>query len=195
MMCDRILCLTELHYRYIAQIVGAAIVLLLVCAHVVRGADHVVDFEDVEVGKPTPSWEGRGLRIELLHAPKKNKAVGRITFFPHLGTGHKGVVNAMANEAIPLRINFITSAKKVTATLWGSTTSAAYLEAFDKDGKSLGRQAIEKVPVRKAPEEQIPFFELSVEATGIAYVTIGGSKAGGFVAVDELRWVSESDSK
>lgn len=195
MMCNQVLCLSKPYCQYIAHIGGAAMVVLLACANVSWGADQIVDFEDVEMGKPTPNWQGHGLRIELLHAPKKNKAVGRITFFTHLGTGHKGVVNAMANESIPLRVNFNTSARKVTATLWGSTTSAAYLEAFDKDGKSLGRQAIEKVPVRMAPEEQIPFFELSVEATGIAYVTIGGSKPGGFVAVDELRWVSESDSK
>lgn len=156
-----------------------------------KAEEYVIDFETVEIGKPTAKWTDQGVQIELAHPPKKSKAIGRITFFAHLGTGHKGVVNAMANEAIPMRASFEHVATKVTVQLWASTTSAAFLEAFDKDGKSLGRQAIERAPVRKSPEDHVPFFELNVEAVNIAYIEIGGSKPGGFVAVDELRWTTD----
>lgn len=155
-----------------------------------RAKDNLVDFEMVEIGKPVIKWEDQGLQIELAHPPKKSKAIGRITFFPHLGTGHKGVVNAMANEVIPVRFKFEREATRVTARLWGSTTSAAFLEAFDRDGRSLGKQEIARVPVRNAPEDPVPFFELSVDARDIAYIEIGGAKPGGFVAVDELRWTT-----
>lgn len=150
--------------------------------------DHVIDFEMAEIGKPVESWENQGVRFELAHSPKKSTAKGRVTFFPHLGTGNKGIVNAMANEAIPIRISLADRASKVTIKLWGSTTSSAYLEAFDVEGKSLGKQALDHVPVRKTPEEAIPFFELTVEAKNIVSLEVGGSKPGGFLAIEELRW-------
>lgn len=162
--------------------------LLLAATHPLIADDQLIDFESVEVGKPRTHWEEGGVRVELSHPPQKSKAVGRITFFPHLGTGRKGVVNAIANEAIPIRATFGKSVKKVSVKMWAATNSSAYMEAFDKSGKSLSKQAIEKVPVRKTPEEHVPFFELNVEANHIAYVEIGGSKPGGFVAIDELKW-------
>ncbi len=140
--------------------------------NVTRADEHIIDFEKVEIGKPVAKWNEQGVQIELAHAPRKSKAVGKITFFPHLGTGRKGVVNAMANEAIPVRVRFEHGAGKVTAKLWASTTSAAYLEAFDKDGKSLDKRIVDKVPVRKAPEDHVPFFELSVEAVDIALLKL-----------------------
>ena len=181
--------------RFIANPGTAMFLALSSLANLARSDDRILDFEMVETGKPTIHWEEQGVRIELAHAPKKSKAVGRITFFPHVGTGRKGVVNAMANEAIPLRVRFESPAAKVNAKLWGSTTSAAYLEAFDKDGKSIGKKAIDQVPTRKSPEEYVPFFELSLDTPDIAYVEIGGAKPGGFVALDELRWTSNSDPK
>ncbi len=154
----------------------------------VRASDFVIDFEEVEVGRPKPSWTEKGVRFELAHPPKKSKAEGRISFFPHLGTGRKGIVNAMAAEAIPIRVTFEKAAKKVTLKMWGSTTSSAYVEAFDRDGKSIAKKELDRVPVRKTPEEPVPFFEMEVEAPNIVCLEIGGSKPGGFVAIDELHW-------
>lgn len=180
------------HSRMLAIIFAAyAFVLPFIPA---RADDHVIDFEKAEVGKPVASWVDQGVRIEPARPLEKSKAIARITFFPHLGTGRIGVVNAMANEAIPVRATFERGARKVTARLWGSTTSAAYMEAFDKAGNSLAKKALEKVPVRQTPEEHVPFFDLSIEASAIAYVEIGGAKPGGFMAVDELRWTADDES-
>ncbi len=150
--------------------------------------DSIIDFESVQVGRPAPTWSDQGVTFGLAHQPKKSKAVGRIEFFPHLGTNHKGIVNAMANEAIPVRATFEKSVKRVQLVLWGSTTSSALVEAFDADGKRIAQDGLEHVPVRKKPEEHVPFFELAVEREGIAYIEISGSQPGGFVAVDEIRW-------
>ncbi len=179
----------------IASPANAMLLASFLFVDIAQSDDRILDFEKAESGKPMTHWEDQGIRIELAHAPKKSKAAGRITFFAHLGTGLKGVVNAMANESIPLRVKFDSGAVRVTTKLWGSTTSAAYLEAFDKDGKSIGKNAIDKVPARKSPEDHVPFFELSVDAPNIAYVEIGGAKPGGFVAVDELRFTTNSESK
>jgi hypothetical protein len=150
--------------------------------------DAVIDFESAQIGKPVPTWSDQGVTFGLAHQPKKSKAVGRISFFPHLGTNRKGIVNAMANEAIPVRATFEKPVKKVQLVMWGSTTSSALVEAFDVDGKLLAKDGLEHVPVRKTPEDRVPFFELAVEGEGIAYIEISGSQPGGFVAVDEIRW-------
>jgi hypothetical protein len=150
--------------------------------------DTVIDFESLPIGKPLPTWSEQGVTFGLAHQPKKSKAVGRVTFFPHLGTNRKGIVNAMANEAIPVRATFEKPVKKVQLVLWGSTTSSALVEAFDVDGKRIAKDGLEHVPVRKTPEEHVPFFELAVEGEGIASIEISGSQPGGFVAVDEIRW-------
>jgi hypothetical protein len=150
--------------------------------------DRVIDFESVQVGKPAPTWSDQGITFGLAHQPKKSKAVGRISFFPHLGTNRKGIVNAMANEAIPLRAAFEQPVRKVQLVLWGSTTSSALVEAFDADGKRIAKDGLEHVPVRKKPEEHVPFFELAVEGDGITYIEISGSQPGGFIAVDGIRW-------
>jgi hypothetical protein len=151
--------------------------------------DSVIDFESVQIGKPMPTWSDQGVTFGLAHQPKKSNAVGRITFFPHLGTNRKGIVNAMANEAIPVRATFENPVKKVQLVLWGSTTSSALVEAFGVDGTRIAKDGIENVPVRKQPEDHVPFFTLAVEGEGIAYIEISGSQPGGFVAVDEIRWV------
>ncbi len=150
--------------------------------------DAVIDFESVQIGKPAPTWTDQGVTFGLAHQPKRSKAVGRISFFPHLGTNRKGIVNAMANEAIPVRATFEKPVKKVQLVLWGSTTSSALVEAFDADGKRIAKDGLDHVPVRKAPEDHVPFLGLSVEGEGIAYIEISGSQPGGFIAVDEIRW-------
>lgn len=161
---------------------------LLAQVQVVAAEDGVIDFESVQIGKPMPTWSEQGVTFGLAHQPQKSKAVGRISFFPHLGTNRKGIVNAMATEAIPVRATFQTPVRRVQLVLWGSTTSAAHVEAFDSAGNSIAKDGLEQVPVRRRPEEQVPFFRLAVEGSEIAYIEISGSQPGGFVAVDEIRW-------
>ena len=153
-----------------------------------KAQDGVIDFESLSVGKPMPTWSDQGVTFGLSHQPKKSKATGRISFFPHLGTNRKGIVNAMANEAIPVRATFDKPVKKVQLVLWGSTTSSALVEAFDVDGKQIAKDGLDHVPTRKTPEDHVPFFELVVQGEGIAYIEISGSQPGGFIAVDEIRW-------
>jgi len=167
----------------------ASAILVFAMPPVASSQDLVVDFESAQIGKPIPNWSDKGVTFGLAYNPKKSRAVGRISFFPHLGTGHKGIVNAMANEAIPVRATFDKPVSNVKLVLWGSTTSSALVEAFDFDGKLVAKDGLDHVPVRKAPEEQVPFFGLAVEGDGIAYIEISGSKPGGFIAVDEIRWV------
>ena len=159
----------------------------LLFGHSVIAQDTIIDFESTTIGKPIPTWSDQGVTFGLAYQPKKSKAVGRISFFPHIGTNRKGIVNAMANEAIPIRATFEKPVKKVQLVLWGSTTSAALVEAFDVDGKQIAKDGLEQVPVRKTPEERVPFFELAVEGESIAYIEISGAQPGGFVAVDEIR--------
>jgi hypothetical protein len=162
--------------------------LMLVFSQVAFAHDAVIDFESAPIGKPALTWSDQGVTFGLSHQPKKSKAIGRISFFPHLGTNRIGIVNAMANEAIPVLATFDKPVRKVQLVLWGSTTSSALVEAFDLDGKRIAKDGLEHVPVRKAPEDHVPFFELAVEGEGIAYIEISGSQPGGFVAVDEIRW-------
>ncbi len=150
--------------------------------------DSAIDFESAPIGKPMPTWSDQGVTFGLAHQPKKSKAVGRISFFPHLGTNRKGIVNAMANEAIPVRATFEKPVKRVQLILWGSTTSSAVVEAFGVDGNRIAKDGLERVPVRRTPEDHVPFFELAVKGEGIAYIEISGSQPGGFIAVDEIRW-------
>ncbi len=148
----------------------------------------VIDFESAEIGKPIPQWTEKDVVFDLAHAPTKSKAKGRVMFFPHLGTERKGILGAMADESIPVRVAFPRAVNQVKLVLWGSTTSSALVEAFDAEGKLVAKDALENVPVRKSPEERVPFFELAVSAERIAYLQISGSQPGGFLAIDELRW-------
>jgi len=99
--------------------------------------------ESVEIGKPTPRWTEKGVVFELAHAPTKSKAAGRIMFFPHIGTNRKGILNAIANEAIPLRVTFPKPVKCVDLVLWGSTTSSALVEAFDAEDKLVTKDGVD----------------------------------------------------
>jgi len=167
---------------------AAAAGLALVAA--ARAEEVVVDFEQAEIGKPVPTWTEKGVVFNLAGEPTHSKAKGRIMFFPHLATNHKGILNAMANEqAIPVQARFPQGASAVTLVLWGSTGCPAKLEAFDALDKLVDSVAVASVPGRKAPADPVPLFELSVKAPEIAYIRFSGPRNGEFLAADELRFV------
>jgi len=155
-----------------------------------RAEEMVVDFERAEVGKPVPTWTEKGVVFSLAGEPTHSKAKGRIMFFPHLATEHKGILNAMPNEqAIPVQAKFPQGASSVTLVLWGSTGCPAKLEAFDQSDKLVDSVSVASVPGRKAPADPVPFCELTVRAPEIAYIRFSGPRNGEFLAADELRFV------
>src|SRR4029079_1911583 len=110
-------------------------------------------FGDAEVGKPVQSWTAKGVIFEPAGKLIRSKAPSRIMFFPHLMTERKGVLNAMAAEAIPVQIRFPAGASKVSLVFWGSIGSAALVEALDKEGNVVDKASLEKVPHRASPAE------------------------------------------
>src|SRR3954471_16861685 len=131
----------------------------------VRAEEIVIDFEQAEIGKPVPAWTEKGVVFKLAGPLAHSKAAGRVMFFPHLATNHKGILNAMATEqAIPVQATFPTGASAVTLVLWGSTGCPALLEALDKSGAVVDKASVAAVPSRKAPGDPIPFLELTVKA-------------------------------
>jgi hypothetical protein len=150
----------------------------------------VITFDKVETGKPMPSHtdKDRDVTFALAHKPTKSKATGRVMFFPHLKTDRKGILNAMANESIPVEIRFPKPVSSVTLELWGSVGSAALVEAYDKDGKVVDTAKRDKVPERTGPEKPVPSFELTVKAPAIAYVRFSGAPPGGYLVCDEVRF-------
>ena len=102
--------------------------------------------------------------FKLAGPPTQSKAAGRIMFFPHLATNHKGILNAMATEqAIPVQATFPDSASAVTLVLWGSTGCPALLEALDKNGEVVDKASVAAVPGRKAPGRSGPVFRADRE--------------------------------
>jgi hypothetical protein len=162
--------------------------LLLLSGPVVSAVEIVVDFEQAEIGKPVTSWTERDVVFTLAHEPTQSKAPGRVMFFPHLATQHKGILCAMATEPIAVQAKFPHGASSVTLVLWGSTGCAALLEACDRDGNVIDRASLAVVPARAAPGDPVPFFALSVHAPAIASVRFSGPRAGEFLAADELRF-------
>src|SRR5437763_14095640 len=77
-------------------------------------------FDAAETGKPMPSYKDQGVEFALSRAPTRSRAAGRVMFFPHLKTPHKGIVNAMANESIPVEIRFPQPVAAATRALRGS---------------------------------------------------------------------------
>ena len=152
------------------------------------GGQTTITFDKVETGKPMPSYTDLGVVFALARQPSKNKAVGRVMFFPHLKTPRKGILNAMANESIPVEVRFPKPVSSVTVVLWGSIGSAAIVEAYDKDGKIVDKAARVKVPERTGPEQPVPSFELTVKAGAIAYIRFSGSPPGGYLVCDEVRF-------
>jgi hypothetical protein len=150
----------------------------------------VVTFGKVETGKPAPTYTDKdhGVVFTLAHKPKRSSATGKVMFFPHLKTSRKGVLNAMANESIPVEIRFPKPASGVALVLWGSIGSAAAVEAFDKNGKVVATAKRDRVPERTGPEQPIPSFELAVKAPAIAFVRFSGAPPGGYLVCDEVRF-------
>ena len=168
--------------------IGLAVLGALACAAPGDGRV-VITFDKVETGKPMPSYTDQGVVFAPARQPMKNKAVGRVMFFPHLKTPHNGILNAMANESIPVEIRFPKPVSSVTLELWGSIGSTALVEAFDKDGKVVAKASRDKVPERTGPEQPIPSFELTVKGAAIAYVRFSGAPPGGYLVCDEVRFV------
>jgi hypothetical protein len=163
--------------------------LLLSAASVAHAEEVVVDFELAEIGKPVPTWTEKGVVFSLAGSPTNTKAKGRIMFFPHLATAHKGILNAMATEqAIAVQAVLPTAASSVTLVLWGSTGCPALLEALDETGKVVDQASVAVVPGRKTPADPVPFFELTVKAPAIARVRFSGPRNGEFLAADEIHF-------
>ena len=149
----------------------------------------IITFQEAEIGKPVPSWTAKGVTFEPGGKLTRGRATPRIMFFPHLLTEKKGILNAMAAEAIPVQIRFPAGASKVTLVMWGSIGSAALVEALDKDGTVVDKASLEKVPNRASPAEPIPSFSLTVKAPQISSVRFSGARPGGFLAAEEVRFV------
>jgi hypothetical protein len=167
-----------------------AVSLVMLGAITAAHADEVViDFEQAEIGKPVPTWTEKGVVFALAGPLTQSKAAGRVMFFPHLATNHKGILNAMATEqAIPVQATFPRAVSAVTVVLWGSTGCPAVLEALDANGAVVDRASVDAVPGRKAPGEPVPFLELTVKAATIAAIRVSGPRNGEFLATDEIRF-------
>ena len=154
----------------------------------------VVDFEKAVPLLPDgnanriPRWEENGVVFTLAHDPKQTKAKGMLMFFTHLSSSHKGLVCAMATEPIPVRATFPKPVASVTVSFWGSTGTPALLEAFDGEGKLVDRAVLDSVPVRKAPGDPVPIFNMTVQASRIAYIQFSGPREGEYLAADEVRF-------
>jgi hypothetical protein len=167
---------------------------LMYTASAASAAEIMIDFEQADIGKPVPTWTDKGVVFSLAGPLAHSKATGRIMFFPHLATHHKGLVNAMATEqAIPVQATFPVSASAVTVVLWGSTGCPASLEALDKDGAVVDKASVAAVPGRKAPADPVPFFELTVTAPGITAIRLSGPRDGEFLAADEIRITTSAE--
>ena len=165
--------------------------LLLTLGGLARGQTAVVvDFEKAELtGRWVESWEEKGVVFAPAHAPTRSKAKARLMFFAHLTSGRKGILSAMADDPVPVKVSFPAGASSVTLVLWGSTGCAARLEAYDAEGRLVDKAALDVIPARKAPSDPVPTFELTVQATHIASVQFSGPRAGEHLVADEVRFV------
>jgi hypothetical protein len=154
----------------------------------------VVDFEKAVPILPDGNanrieqWVEKGVVFTLARQPQHTKGKGRVMFFTHLASGHKGIASAMATEPIPVRATFPKPASSVTVAMWGSTGMPALLEAFDSDGKVVDRASLDSIPSRKAPGDPVPVFTMTVNAASIAYIQFSGPREGEFLAADEVRF-------
>jgi len=171
-----------------AKLVALAL-LLIIASPGVFGEEIVIDFEQAEIGKPVREWIEKGVVFKLAAPPAHSKAAGRIMFFPHIGTDHKGILNAMATEqAIPVQATFPENVSTVTLVMWASTGCPALLEALDENGAVIDRVSVAAAPGRKSPGELVPFFRLTVTAPAIAAIRFSGPREGEFLAADEIRF-------
>src|SRR5947209_8307445 len=96
--------------------------LLLGAGRAFAQGEVVIDFEKAEIsGRWVESWEDKGAVFAPAHAPTKSKAKAKLMFFSHLPDGRKGILSAMADEPIPVRVRFTNSCTSVRLVLWGST--------------------------------------------------------------------------
>lgn len=154
----------------------------------------VVDFETASLlqandkANRVEEWVEKGVVFKLAHEPRKSKTKGQLMFFPHIWSGHKGIVCAMATEPIPVRATFPAPVSSVTLSLWGSAGAPALIEAFDSAGNVVDRARLESIPGRKAPGDPMPMFTLIVRAKRIAYIEFSGPREGEYLAADEVRF-------
>src|SRR5687768_4955919 len=172
-----------------------ATIISLVLLGAPADAEVVITFGKCETGKPVPSYTDKDRRVEfaLAHKPTRSKAAGRVMFFPHPKTARKGLLNAMADESIPVEVRFPKPVSSVTLELWGSIGSSAIVEAYDQDGKVVHTAKRDSVPERTGPEKPIPSFDLTVKATAIAYVHFSGAPPGGYLVCDQVRFTPRPD--
>jgi hypothetical protein len=168
-----------------------ALLALIGAVSAARGDEIVIDFEQAEIGKPVASWTEKGVVFNLAGPLAHSQAKGRVMFFPHLATNHKGILNAMATEqAIPVQATFPHAATAVTVVFWGSTGCPAVLEALDAKGNVVDKMSVAAVPGRKRPADPIPFVTLTVKAPSIAAIRFSGPRDGEFLAADEIRYAT-----
>ena len=176
-----------------------AALFLLMPLYAATAEQVVVDFENAVLFLPddkanrVEKWEEKGVIFKLARQPEKSKAKGLLMFYPHLSSGHKGILCAMATEPIPVRATFPKPVSSVTLAMWGSTATPALVEAFDADGNIVDRARLESVPGRKAPGEPIPIFTMTVSASRIAYIEFSGPREGEYLAADEVRFTVAED--
>ena len=171
-----------------SQLVAKFLLAALAAAPTVRADELVIDFEQAQIGKPSPEWSEKGVVFKLAGPPTQSKAIGRVMFFPHLATNHKGLLNAMATEqSIPVLASFAKSASSVTVVFWASTGCPALLEALGPNGEVVAKASVDAAPGRKTPADPVPFFELNVKAPAIAAIRFSGPRNGEFLAADEIR--------
>ncbi len=173
---------------------------LVLCSSSAVGAEEVViDFEQVQIMLDPTNDEAvnrleqymeQGVEFKLARPPERSKASGRIMFFPHIASGRKGILNAMADEQqIPVQVQFPHGASAVTIVFWASTGTSARLEAFNSNGEVVARDELDIVPGRQKPEDPVPTFELQVKADEVSYVQFSGPRTGEFLVADEVRFV------
>jgi hypothetical protein len=136
--------------RTIAVLVGG-IFTLPAAADPRTDGEVVITFDTVETGKPKASYTEQGVVFALSRKPTTSRAAGRVMFFSHLKTNKSGILNAMANESIPVEIRFPKPVSRVSLELWGSIGSKAVVEAFGPDDQvvdtATGAFTITKVPL------------------------------------------------
>jgi len=173
---------------------------LVLCSSSAEAAEAVViDFEQVPIMlDPTndeavnrlEQYVDQGVEFKLARPPERSKGAGKIMFFPHIASGRKGILNAMADEQrIPVQVRFPQGASAVTIVFWASTGTSARLEAFNSNGEVVARDELQVVPGREKPEDPVPTFELQVKADEISFVQFSGPRTGEYLAADEVRFV------
>jgi hypothetical protein len=194
----RLCALIQIRYTCLAAIV--------VCLATVATAEEIViDFEQVPVRLDPKNDEAvnrleryveKGVEFKLARQPERSKARGRIMFFPHIASGRKGILNAMAGEQqIPVQVRFPKGTSAVTIVFWASTGTSAKLEAFNGKGEVVDRDGLKIVPGRKQPEDPVPTFELKVTAEEISYVEFSGPRSGEYLVADEVRFVPLDEAR